>query len=1074
HLVQKHDAIGSIAQVEMVNFMCHTYLSVNLGPNINFIVGHNGSGKSAILTALAVCLGGRATFTNRASSIKQFLKEGTPGARVKITIRNEGDDAYKPQVYGDAVVVERIIRREGTSSYKIMAKDGTVISNKRDELTAICDHMQIQPSNPMTILTQDSARSFLANSTPSDKYKFFLNGSQLTQLSADYSSISNSVALMHKVLGVKRQVLPDMRRNVSRLENTLKTLDQAQHLEKEIEDLKKQAAWAQIEEQEQEVEVRKQAVAKAQQKVENVQANIMAREAELADMIAEFAALDQELKEHEHANQPLHDEKKRLSEEMLQFRKQIREFESEEQDMRSTMDKHRRARDNFQRRIQEEMMKLAKDGRLTRERQLEAIQNLEARKAELETRLHEVMKRDPVAIFEIYTLLNQLQIEGERIGEAHREAEMKYREARNQLRQFDGDIQSCRERITNLSRQQGNKLTAFGGPSIPRVVEMINDYQRQGKWRGQKPMGPLGVHVKLLRQEYASVIETLLGGTLNSFAVDNHQDLMTLKGILDQCRCSILKYSHEPIRYEDSQPSEDLTTVLRCLEVTLSVLFKMLILHHRSEQIVLVMTRDEGNRLTAGQFPRNVLAVYTQDCFQMGHRGGGYSTSSMQPYRGQPRLVADISSVVREEEGRMQQIQREKSSFAPAVEAAKENIMRVQQDRQRIRVRSHVNCLNAETGATHNELTEKSRQIRQMHDELAVRDFPHEYKEEEQIELIQRQFEALNEQRLEVKAMEDPIRQKLSGLEDQRKKALRLHEELTALNRRIDKDQELAYRRERLPQHQERLMEFTTELQVAQERLEADTKRCEEYCERVSTNGRRTRDIERMIQQNQARLREMESRHGSREDVYHEYVTKKAAFKKAEKEIGILDKVTTEVKDTLKQRYVEYSNFLHYISSRAKLLFSEFMRKRGYRGRLELNHTDRLLNLRVVKENNSARDDASQAPPAKDAEKDPRSLSGGEKSYATVCLLLSLWESMGSPFRALDEFDVFMDAVNRKVSMETMIENARQKDRPCQYIFITPQTMGNVPGLGSPDVRVHRLLDPERGQTQLDRQSQAA
>ena len=56
--------------------MCHGYLQVDVGPLINFVIGHNGSGKSAVLTALTICLGGKASSTNRAGSLKAFIKEG--------------------------------------------------------------------------------------------------------------------------------------------------------------------------------------------------------------------------------------------------------------------------------------------------------------------------------------------------------------------------------------------------------------------------------------------------------------------------------------------------------------------------------------------------------------------------------------------------------------------------------------------------------------------------------------------------------------------------------------------------------------------------------------------------------------------------------------------------------------------------------------------------------------------------------------------------------------------------------------------------------------------------------------
>jgi len=68
---------GIIESVTCTNFMCHTKLHIPLGPLINFIIGHNGSGKSAVLTALTLCLGGKATATNRGQNLKSFVKEGT-------------------------------------------------------------------------------------------------------------------------------------------------------------------------------------------------------------------------------------------------------------------------------------------------------------------------------------------------------------------------------------------------------------------------------------------------------------------------------------------------------------------------------------------------------------------------------------------------------------------------------------------------------------------------------------------------------------------------------------------------------------------------------------------------------------------------------------------------------------------------------------------------------------------------------------------------------------------------------------------------------------------------------------
>lgn len=87
-------------------------------------------------------------------------------------------------------MITRRFTKEGSSSYKIKSKDGKTISTKKDELSAICDHMNIQVDNPLNILsqgvsvalidhlpsslylrTEDSARQFLNSSHPKEKYE---------------------------------------------------------------------------------------------------------------------------------------------------------------------------------------------------------------------------------------------------------------------------------------------------------------------------------------------------------------------------------------------------------------------------------------------------------------------------------------------------------------------------------------------------------------------------------------------------------------------------------------------------------------------------------------------------------------------------------------------------------------------------------------------------------------------------------------------------------------------------------------------------------------------------------------
>ena len=54
---------GQILSVEAEDFMCHKKFSIKFGRNVNFVTGANGSGKSAIVAAIQLCLGASAKTT---------------------------------------------------------------------------------------------------------------------------------------------------------------------------------------------------------------------------------------------------------------------------------------------------------------------------------------------------------------------------------------------------------------------------------------------------------------------------------------------------------------------------------------------------------------------------------------------------------------------------------------------------------------------------------------------------------------------------------------------------------------------------------------------------------------------------------------------------------------------------------------------------------------------------------------------------------------------------------------------------------------------------------------------------
>ena len=173
------------------------------------------------------------------------------------------------------------------------------------------------------------------------------------------------------------------------------------------------------------------------------------------------------------------------------------------------------------------------------------------------------------------------------------------------------------------------------------------------------------------------------------------------------------------------------------------------------------------------------------------------------------------------------------------------------------------------------------------------------------------------------------------------------------------------------------------------------------------------------------------------------------------KGINTIEANVQSLVEDLRSRRRKWKTFRSHIARMTNTTFGEMLNKKGSSGEVEFDHKKKQLTLTVQKDTN----EASQV-------SDVKALSGGERSFTTLSLLLALGENLETPFRVMDEFDVFMDSVARKIALETLVKCASAMLHR-QFIFITPQDVSTLtPG---PQLKIIKMRPPERsGQQTID------
>ncbi|PWY97252.1 P-loop containing nucleoside triphosphate hydrolase protein [Testicularia cyperi] len=1029
---------GIIDSIELKNFMCHSHFNIEFGPRLNFVVGRNGSGKSAILTSLMIALGGKTSSTNRGSSLKDLVKKGASAATITIVVKNEGSDAFRPDIYGSRIIVERKILAEGGGSWKLRDSAGKTVSTARSELESFCDYANIQADNPIHILTQDTARQFLGSSDPSELYKFFLEGTQLSQLVREYELIDSHVRSMKTALALKSNSILQLEKLAQHALQQWQKVRETRGYQDKLDALDREFVWVQVHSARRELEAAVGKTEVIRHKLTGYDERLTNSEERQRECRVQIERLEQEAQHNNDESAPLTEQRAEHEAKLKTLTLTYKEFHAKEREMNEQIRVLNAQIGRYEDQIRDETDKLAGDRQAARQQLEEARQGLLRRRDELQE--EEAEREEELR-----------EIDRKITDNAEREEVEALRQQQLRERYDAGD-----SRLRAMMESSKNRITAFGGPNVPALLRAIAN---ETGWIS-KPLGPLGTHLKLRDMRWQRVVESVIGNTLNAFFVSNHSDRRRLKALMDRTNCNAMILSGKATLFDYSQgePDASITTILRVLDCDNEIVKRQLILAAHIERAALVERRPDGDRLMRAE-PRNVQHCFSADMFSITGGRAGSSSAVIQDARSPPRLSQNVQADI-------QRLQQELATLEPEIASCNTTLGELRRERTNLE-REKQECRRA-LGNLRRQRDVNRTDIGRIDEEMqeaapgnisALEEAKQET--EEQKQAILDQFRDIQAQKTETKDQMRPINEVIRGLDERIKsfdeRSRTLEDRMNAVVQENIKVQtnSVHYRTKRdacaaeISRHEEeetRLEQQYTDL----------AEQAREICEEEVESDRTLDEISAEKRELEQLKRRAASAAGvSLEQASADLQNRQRALKEAQEEVGTMNEAVRRLKHALVVRYAKWNFFRRSIATRAKSNFARNLAKRGYTGRLVFNHKTEKLSLHVQTEDKRQRSQATQT-----SSSNSKAMSGGERSFATACLLLSLWQAMSSPIRCLDEFDIFMDQVNRRVSLH-MIINETKATPNVQYILITPQDMPHL-GDDIEGVKILRIQPPAR------------
>jgi len=247
---------------------------------------------------------------------------------------------------------------------------------------------------------------------------------------------------------------------------------------------------------------------------------------------------------------------------------------------------------------------------------------------------------------------------------------------------------------------------------------------------------------------------------------------------------------------------------------------------------------------------------------------------------------------------------------------------------------------------------------------------------------------------------------------------------------------------------------------TAAEVVEQSASKASQICAEKIKTRRTAENISSEIQQVQVQMDAERSRHGDPEELRQNLYSRKVRCLEVSDELRLLSGFLQRLGEMLIMRTTWFKETRERISMMFQSYFSRCVTlQKNLTGRLYVSHKHQTIEP-VIERTGDTSSDSHQS--------SLRGLSGGERSFVMTCLILALWNLIDSPFCCLDEFDVFMDHINRQTCLDLLLNvtSSQSSDRARQFIILSPLNLAQW-NLMKENVNVLHLTAPRQQQPQL-------